>query len=224
MNNWVEPPPPRKKRGCLKGCLAVFIFLLLIVAAILFIAYRSITSAKLPEVTPDPVVAEQARTRWENFQAAAHSEAPAVAAETPAAVEQQAAPGATPTINRVEFTADDINQLITANRKARGKAYVQITNNVVYAQVSVPLKKLAFAGKSLIVSGEIHPSPDRDPRKVTVRNLTLGGVDFPDSVLNSLIKGRSLQSYLDEYASEYQVSSFDIQDNKVILETSAPLQ
>lgn len=217
MDNWIEPPPAKRQRGCFRGCLFIFIFLLLVVAAILFISYRSVTSGKLPPVPPEPQVAEEARARWDQFEQLASGEA--ATATTP---ETAAGAGATPApvaqLARVEFSANDINQLIAANKKARGKAFVRIENNVLHADVAIPLKKLKFGDRQLIISGEVHPSPDRDPHKISIQKLTLGGVDFPESVLNSMLRGRSMTSYIDEYAQKYQVSAFTIENNQVVLE------
>ena len=231
MNTWIEPPPPKRRGGCFKGCILILLFLFAVVAAVLIISYRSVTSAKIPEVVPDPAIQQEARARWDAFAQAASgasSSNPFETTSTATPAEQatpteQATPADTGTTQpgRVEFSADDINQLIAANRKARGKAFVRIENNIGYVQVSVPLKKLKFGNRNLVISGEVHASPDRDPRKLTVHNLTMGGVEFPEAVLNSLVGGRSLASYIDQYASEYQVSAFAIENNKVILETNA---
>jgi hypothetical protein len=216
MDNWIEPPPAKRQRGCFRGCLFIALFLLAVVAAILFISYRSVTSAKLPTVQADPQVAEEARARWDQFQQVTSADA---AAPTP-----ESSPGtvATPvpagSSARVEFSANDINQLIAANKKASGKAFVTIENNVLHAQVGVPLKKLKFGDRQLIISGEVHPSPDRDPHKISIQKLSLGGVDFPESVLNSMLRGRSMTSYVDEYAQKYQVTGFAIENNQVVLE------
>ena len=79
-----------------------------------------------------------------------------------------------------EFSANDINQLIAANKKASGKAFVTIDKNVLHAQVAIPLKKLKFGDRQLIISGDVHASAERDPHKLSITNLSLGGVDFPD--------------------------------------------
>lgn len=218
MDNWIEPPPPKRQRGCFRGCLFIFVFLLIVVAAILFISYRSVTSGKIPHVQPDPQTAEDARARWDQFEQTASGEAAAAPAPPATTGAEAMATPATSAPTRVEFSASDINQLIAANRKASGHAFVRIENNILYAQVAVPLKKLKFGDRQLVISGEVHPSPDRDPRKLSIHNLTLGGVDFPEGVLNSFLRGRSLGSYVDEYAGKYQVTGFAIEDNKVVLE------
>src|SRR3954454_4126758 len=216
MDNWIEPPPPKRQRGCFRGCLFIFLFLFLVVAAILFISYRSVTWAKLPTVQPEPQVAEEARARWDQFQHTTSADTTAPTTQsTPGA---EVTPSTTTSSAQVEFSANDINQLIAANKKASGKAFVTIDKNVLHAQVAIPLKKLKFGDRQLIISGDVHASPDRDPHKLSITNLSLGGVDFPESVLNSMLRGRSMTSYVDEYAQKYQVTGFTIENNQVVLE------
>ena len=210
MNNPViQPPPPRQRSGgcCGKGCLLlVGLFLLL---SVLFIAggyigaKYVITSDKprdIPTVTTSVEEQQVVRQRWEEFQKANDSNQPA----------------------QVQYTAEDLNQLIAANRKARGKAFVRIENNVGHVQVSIPLEKVGFRGRFLNGEFEVHASPDRDPKKMRVEKISLSGIDVPEQALNSLIGGRSLASYIDEYSSKYQVTGFAIENNAVTLETNTP--
>ena len=39
-------------------------------------------------------------------------------------------------------------------------------------------------------------------------------------MVNTLLGSRSVQSYVDEFVSEHGITSFTIENNKVILETS----
>lgn len=218
MDNWIEPPPQRRQRGCFRGCLFIVLFLFVVAAAIAVISYRSVTSGKLPPVQPEPQVAEDARGRWDQFEQTTSAETAAATPQSSGGAETTATPSSQAA--RVEFSANDINQLIAANKKASGKAFVRIENNVLHADVAVPLKKLKFGDRQLIISGEVHASPDHDPHKISIQNLKLGGVDFPESVLNSMLRGRSMASYIDEYAQKYQVSGFTIDNNQVVLEGS----
>src|SRR3954469_16779170 len=114
MDNWIEPPPPKRQRGCFRGCLFIFLFLFLVVAAILFISYRSVTSGKLPTVRPDPQVAEEARARWDQFEQTSSGELTTAAPAPGSTAGAEATPSTTTTSSRVEFSANDINQLIAA--------------------------------------------------------------------------------------------------------------
>ena len=62
----------------------------------------------------------------------------------------------------------------------------------------------------------MRAAPDRNPRNIEITEVSLGGVS--DKILNSLLGFRSLRSYADQYATEYDVTSFAIEDNKVIIE------
>jgi hypothetical protein len=123
-----------------------------------------------------------------------------------------------PSPNRIELTASDINALIARGRKTRGKAFVSIDNNVGHVQVTIPLDKVGFRGRYLNGDLEVRASPDRNPRNLQITQMSLSGV--PNGVVSSLLGSHSIQGYIDQYASEYGVTSFTIEDNKVILETS----
>ena len=125
-------------------------------------------------------------------------------------------PAPTPSSNRIELTAADINQLIAGSRKLRGKGFVSIENNVARVQVSVPLEKVGFRGRFLNGEFQVRSAPDRNPRNIEVTEVSLGGVS--EKILNSLLGFRSLRSYADQYATEYDITSFAIEDNKVIIE------
>ena len=61
-----------------------------------------------------------------------------------------------------------------------------------------------------------RPAPDRNPRNIEITEVSVGGVS--DKILNSLLGFRSLRSYADEYATQYDIRSFAIEDNKVVIE------
>jgi hypothetical protein len=114
------------------------------------------------------------------------------------------------------LTASDINQLIAANRKARGKAFVSIENNVLNAQISFPLDKAGFGGRYLNGILQIRAAPDGDPRNAEITEVSHGGVS--DKVLNAVLGFRSLRSYADQYSSELGITRFTIEDNKVVID------
>ena len=43
---------------------------------------------------------------------------------------------------------------------------------------------------------------------------------IPDGVVNSLLGSHSIHGYVDEFASKHGITSFSIENNKVILETN----
>ena len=221
MTSWIEPPPKQKGMGCLgKGCMLFVIFVVLLAAAFFiggYVGVRYVVTSTEPREIPqvETSVPEQqaVQTRWDEFKMAPQS--------TPAETTAQPPPpeGATPTptpSNRIELTANDINQLISASRKLRGKAFVSIDNNVARVQVSVPLEKVGFRGRYLNGEFQVRAAADGNPRNIEIKEVSMGGVS--DTVLNALLGFRSLHSYADQYASEYSITSLAIQDNKVIIE------
>ena len=220
MTSWIEPPPKQKGMGCLgKSCLMLVIFIVLLAAAFFiggYVGVRYVVTSTEPREIPqiETSVPEQqaVQNRWEEFKMSPRS-APAEITTQPPSPE-----GATPTpsANRIELTANDINQLISSSRKLRGKAFVSIENNVARVQVSVPLEKVGFRGRYLNGEFQVRAAPDRNPRNIEITEVSMGGVS--DKVLNTLLGFRSLRSYADQYASEYDITSLAIEDNKVIIE------
>jgi hypothetical protein len=208
--------------GCLgKGCLLLVIFIVLLAAAFFIGGYAGVryvvtstTPREIPQIESSDVEQQAVRNRWEEFKMPNPS-AP-VETTTQTAPVEGAPPNPPGPGNRIELTASDINQLISASRKLRGKAFVSIENNVARIQVSVPLEKVGFRGRFLNGEFQVRASPDRNPRNIEITEVSMGGVS--DKVLNTLLGFRSLRSYADQYASEYDITSLAIEDNKVIIE------
>ena len=220
MTTWIEPPPKQKGSGCLgKGCMTLVIFIVLLALAFFiggYVGVRYVVTSTEPRPIPQIETSEgeqqAVQTRWEGFQNAITNLPPQVAPQT-----SETGAAATPVpANRIELTAADINQLIAANRKARGKAFVYIENNVLRAQISVPLDKAGFRGRFINGELQIKAAPDGNPRNAEITEVSSGGVS--DKVLNTLLGFRSLRSYADQYASEWGITSFTIERNTVIIE------
>jgi|ERR1043166_769216 hypothetical protein len=225
MTSWIEPPPKQKGMGCLgKGCLLIITFLILLVVAFVIGFYVGTKPKEIPQVQTSEDEQNAVRARWDEFESASKQEAPPVVpavSPNPETAPPDATPlpeATPPSPNRIELTANDINQLIARSRRARGKAFVSIENNVAHVQVSVPLDKVGFGGRSLNGEFSVRAPADHNPRNLQVSQMSFSGV--PDKVLNSLMGSRSMQSYVDEFASEHGITSFTIENNKVILETS----
>jgi hypothetical protein len=226
MPSWIEPPPKTRKTGCLgKGCIMLVVFLVLLGVAFFvggYVGVRYVVTSEQPKQIPqvETSEAEQAavKQRWEEFKAGPRSTPPVEAANTPtdATTTTEIAPTPTPSSNRIELSAADINQLIAGSRKLSGKAFVTIENNVARVQVSVPLEKAGFRGRFLNGELQVRSAPDRNPRNIEITEVSVGGIS--DKILNSLLGFRSLRSYADEYASNYDIRSFAIEDNKVVIE------
>ena len=223
---WIEPPPKQRRSGCLgKGCMMLVVFLILLGVAFFvggYVGVRYVVTSEQPKPIPqvETSEAEQAAVthRWEEFKSGPRTpvEVANTATDASTTTTTEVVPTATPAGNRIELSASDINQLIAGSRKLRGKAFVSIENNVARVQVSVPLEKAGFRGRFLNGELMVKPAPDRNPRNIEITEVSVGGVS--DKILNSLLGFRSLRSYADEYATEYDIRSFGIEDNKVIIE------
>ena len=221
MPTWIEPPPKQRKTGCLgKGCLMLVVFLILLAVAFFVGGYAGVryvvtstTPREIPQIETTEAEQEAVQHRWEEFKVGPRS-APAEA--TAPTTTTEITPTPVPSTNRIELSASDINQLIAGSKKLRGKGFVSIENNVARVQVSVPLEKVGFRGRFLNGELQVRSAPDRNPRNIEVTEVSLGGVS--EKILNSLLGFRSLRSYADQYATEYDITSFAIEDNKVIIE------
>jgi hypothetical protein len=226
MPSWIEPPPKQKRTGCLgKGCMMLVVFLVLLAVAFFiggYVGVRYVITSDKPREIPqiETSAADQAavKQRWEEFKKGPQP------VETPppdpnATPSTEPAPMSTPAANRIELTAADINNLIASSRKLNGKAFVSIENNVARVQVSVPLEKVGFQGRYLNGELQVRAAADRNPRNIEITEVSMGGVS--DKVLNALLGFRSLRSYADQYATEYDIKSFAIEDNKIVIESGA---
>ncbi len=226
MTSWIEPPPKPKGMGCLgKGCLLIITFLILLAVAFIIGFYVGTKPKEMPQVQTSEDEQNAVRARWDEFEAASKQETLPVVPAVPPNSETTPAPDATPlpeatppSPNRIELTANDINQLIARGRRTRGKAFVSIENDVAHVQVTIPLEKVGFSGRSLNGEFSVRAPADRNPRSVQISQMSFSGV--PDGVLSTLLGSRSMQSYVDEFATEHRITSFTIENNKVILETS----
>jgi hypothetical protein len=215
---WIEPPPKSRKTGCLgKGCMMLVVFVILLGVAFFiggYVGVRYVVTSDQPKQIPEVETSEAdqatVKQRWEEFKAGPRASAEATTRADGTTAEP------TPSSNRIELSATDINQLIAGSKKLRGKAFVSIENNVARVQVSVPLEKAGFRGRFLNGELQVRSAPDRNPRNIEITEVSVGGVS--DKILNSLLGFRSLRSYADEYATEYDIRSFAIEDNKVLIE------
>ncbi len=227
-----EPrPQPQPGLGCClgKGCLilvALLIFLVFALAAGGYFGLRTFTSEKprnLPPVETSEAQQQAVLQRWDNFENAVHEQRAApepteTNPQNPTTVPNQSA--AKPSI---ELTAGDINQMIAANRRSRGKAYVTIENGVGHVSLSIPIpKKMNFSGRYLNADVEVRSGASGDLSQIQFTVRSPRGVQVPSRLLNSVLGFRSLRSwadpYISQYRSDYDVSSLKIIDDKVVIE------
>ncbi|MEY2574017.1 MAG: hypothetical protein QOJ87_2230, partial [Verrucomicrobiota bacterium] len=173
----------------------------------------------IPQIETTDADQAAVKQRWDDFKSGPKMppiEVTNTTTDASSTTTTEVVPTPSPGTNRIELSASDINQLIAASKKLRGKAFVSIENNVARVQVSVPLEKVGFRGRFLNGELLVKPSPDRNPRNIEITEVSVGGVS--DKILNSLLGFKSLRSYADDYATEYDIKSFTIEDNKVIIE------
>ena len=222
MTSWIEPPPKQKGMGCLgKGCLMFVIFIFLLAAAFFIGGYAGVRYVvtsdeprEIPQIETNEAEQRAVQERWEDFKESRNLPLATVTQEPPVEGATPAPPAPSP--NRIELTASDINALISGSRNLRGKAFVSIENNVARIRVSVPLEKVGFRGRFLNGEFEARAAADGNPRNLEVTEVSLGGVS--EKVLNTLLGFRSVHSYVDQYASEYNITSVKIENNTAIIE------
>src|SRR5947209_2054820 len=220
---WIEPPPRQRRSGCLgKGCMMLIVFLILLAVAFFVGGYvgvrymvTSTQPKEIPQIQSTEAEQEAVRNRWEEFKVWPRR-APDTTTTKITPEDGTTAPPPPSNTNRIELSAADINHLIAGSRKLRGKAFVSIENNIARVKVSVPLEKAGFRGRFLNGELEVRSAPDRNPRNIDITEVSVGGVS--EKVLNALLGFRSLRSYADQYATEYDITSFAIEDNKVVIE------
>jgi hypothetical protein len=80
------------------------------------------------------------------------------------------------------------------------------------------LEKLGFKGRSLNGSFAVRASPDHSPRNLQISDISFAGV--PDAMVNGIIGKYPVQPYVDQFVTQYGITSFSIENGKVILEAS----
>jgi hypothetical protein len=208
-NSWIEPPPPQRGMGCFaKGCLILISFFIVLGIAFIggtYVAVRYLkseyfptTGVQLPANAATEMEQQTVRARWTEFENAARARQPA----------------------RVEFTADELNALIASKPKLRGKAYVSIDNNTAQLRLSARLNDVRWL-KGHYVNAEcaIQSAPSKDPRDARITRIVVNGRQLGDEVLRWQYRSWSLRYYLTEWMDENDLKTFEIADNKIILET-----
>jgi hypothetical protein len=226
------PPRPKEGLGCClgKGCLILVVFLAFLATVFVvggFLGLRTFTSnepRELPQVATSEEKQQAVLQRWDNFENAVHERRAASPSSAASQSQSQTTTPNQPQSNpTIEMTADDINQIISSNRHARGHAFVSIENGVGHVAVSIPIsKKTGFSGRYLNADFDVRSAPSGDLNGIDVSVKSQRGVQVPGRLLSMLLGTRSLRSwtdgYISQYRSDYDVSSFKIVDDKVLLE------
>lgn len=237
----IEQPTPAaepRRSGCLaKACLTfVGLFVLLAVAFVGggFWAFRHLqntysTSEPLTfgQVTSDDGLVAEPSARPEDLSSEAPRTTSAVASppEMPESSDsirarwrafEKAAKRNEPA--RIELRADEVNTLIAANRKLRGKAFVTIAGNTGRVKVSVPLDGV-FMMKGRYFSGEatVEASPDGDPRHARISDVVLANQSVSEAMLDTRLFGwTSIRGYMTEWLDDNNIAYFTIENGRVV--------
>jgi hypothetical protein len=217
MNTWVEAPPQRKGMGCFaRGCLILSVFAIVLMIACLtgvfwgfhrnsaimhgvyFLAKtHSIAEApvSIPEFSASDNQTQAVREKWQDFEQKTRAVQPA----------------------EIELTADDINSLIAANRRARGKVFVSIEGNKLHVQTSAPIGE--FVGRpGYYFNGDITAeSAGPESLENLLNRISVNGEHVPGDVLNWTYRSRRLRDYVADYLGSQNIGTAEIRDSKVIL-------
>lgn len=222
---WIEPPPPKRGgMGCFgKGCLAlvavVFLGLVLLGVGSYFVFKRGLVVSRpvpLPVEELAPDVLSNVQQRVEQFTSTPPVPVPSpaeagVANETPAP--EPETPG-----RQLVVTASEINALISANKKARGHAYVTLSGNTATVQISIPSDKVPGLPPGYLNGNFTITTAGPTPiTALQVSKIEANGWPVPSGVLSMSYRGRSIMSYALEQIAPYNVSTAEVRDGRVIL-------
>jgi len=222
---WIEPPPPKRGgMGCFgKGCLAliavVFLALLLLGVGSYFLFSRGLVVSQpvpLPveELAPDALSSVQERAEQFTSTPPAPLPSPAeagVADETPTPAPEASG-------RQFVVSASDINGLISANKKARGHAYVTLSGNTATVQISIPSDKVPGLPPGYLNGNfTITTAGPTVISALRVSKIEANGWPVPSGVLSMSYRGRSITSYALEAIAPYNVSTVEVRDGLVIV-------
>jgi hypothetical protein len=211
--------------GCsTKGCLvlvALGVLMLLLFGVASYLLYsRGSKPAALPVAELPQAELESVQQRVDQFEAMPPAPPPSpIPTAQPAADETPITVPATPAPERqLVLTANEINGLISANKRSRGHAYVSISGNTAHVQISISSDKVPdFPPGFLNGSFTITTNGPTPISALRVSKIQANGLPVPSGVLSMGYRGRSILSYAMDAAAPYNVSTAEFRDGAVIL-------
>ena len=198
-------------RGCLYGCLAVIIggLLLLLCSGIGVYWFLKGQVEKYTSTEPmDIPMVEYSEEELAELQARVDAFSDAMDE------------GRTPEEDLV-LTAEEINALISADEKMRGKLFITIENDQVSGDVSLPLGDFGFfEGRYFNGSGSFSVSMANDLLIVTLTDASVNGEDVPDEIVEGIGKenlAKDLYNNPDTAATLRKFESVKVEGDKLIL-------
>lgn len=120
--------------------------------------------------------------------------------------------------SQVELTAEDINNLIAANRRLRGKVFVSIDGNTLHVRTSMPVGEyIGSAGYYLNGDIVVQSNGPRSLDNSPLSGITVNGQSVPSDALDWTYRGQSLRDYLSRYTSTNDLGAIEIRDGKVVI-------
>ena len=212
MSTWIEAPPPQKGMGCFaKGCLILLIFFILLGCAFIggtYVAMRYLRAeyfpkagVALPSATPTEEQQRAAMEKWREFESHARAHESA----------------------RVELTAEELTALIASEPLLRDKAHVSIDGDVANLKVSIPLNEVRWL-RGHYMNGEctVQSGPTGDPGNIRITSVIVNGRPVPDEALQWQYGPWSVRRYINDWSADVNLKTFEIRDNRVILESRGP--
>ena len=156
------------------------------------------TGIELPTASPAEQEEQAVRARWQTFDTHARAHEPA----------------------RIELNADDVNALIASEPQLRGKAHVSIEDNVARLQISIPLDAVWWL-HGHYMNGEctVQSSVSGHPGDVRLTSVIVNGRPVADEALQWQHGPWSVRRYINDWATDKNLKTFEIRDGKVILES-----
>jgi len=234
MTGWIEPPPSQRRgTGCVgKGCLILCCLLLFLAVAGAVgiylgmkkhsaVVHAAVWARKTHLLADEPAPVPQFETTQENIAATKRKWADFRNATPNNAVVENTATADVPPethLGQVELTADDLNNMIAANRHIRGKAFVSIEGNRLHVQTSVPVGEYVggagyYLNGDIVVESNGARSLDGSP----LGGITVNGQSVPSDALDWKFGGRFLRDYLSTYTLKNDLGPIEIRDSKVII-------
>ncbi len=216
MSQTIETPEQpqvveqKSSRGCLYGCLGVFLAMVLLgvcggFGVYYFIAgqvekYTSETPTELPVVKFTPEQIDQLDARLETFKEALDEGQPA---------------------EDLVLTADEINALINQEEHLRGKAFVRIDHGRVTGDISIPTDAIPGGdGRFFNASGSFDIKLDHGVLIVTLADAEVKGEQVPQEILDAMSKENLAKDLYKDPKNAEMISRFEsvsIEGDKIIL-------
>ncbi len=124
------------------------------------------------------------------------------------------------------LSADDINALLQYEdwfHRLRGMAHVTIAEDLLRAEISVPLGMFndRFEGRYLNGTGELAIEMKDDRLRVTIDRLEVGGRNLPNEFMSEIRKNNLVEALYEEPSLEnffHLVEAVKIEDGRLVIQ------